>query len=335
MRKFEIQTVIICLLIFLILNNSCEKEPIRITKFSSAITAAQVSYNTASVKAKLMDVGEDVVSYGNCWAITPNPTTSNFKTSNTGKPGKQVDFTSQLSGLSSGTKYYVRAYAITTEKTIYSTEINFTTTELKDIENNIYKTVTIGTQIWMAENLKTKKYRNGDTIGTTNPAAKDISAEISPKHQWAYEGSETNGATYGRLYTWYAATDARNICPTGWHLPTEGEFEIMVIYLGGPNITGSTTNAAGGKMKETGTLHWNNPNADATNSSGFSAVGSGARNSTNFYDIGRQAYYWTSTPTEFSEDYNANAFDLTATSTYIQDQSWGKERGYSVRCIKD
>ncbi len=89
-----------------------------------------------------------------------------------------------------------------------------------DIDGNVYKIVTIGTQKWMAENLKVTKYRNGDLIGTTTPASKDISTESSPKYQWAYNGTANADTinTYGRLYTWYAVTDNRSVCPTGWHI---------------------------------------------------------------------------------------------------------------------
>jgi uncharacterized protein (TIGR02145 family) len=82
---------------------------------------------------------------------------------------------------------------------------------IRDIDGNAYTSVTIGTQIWMVENLKTTKYRNGDLIGTTNPATLDITNESTPKYQWAYDGNETNVATYGRLYTWYVVTDSRNV----------------------------------------------------------------------------------------------------------------------------
>lgn len=86
-----------------------------------------------------------------------------------------------------------------------------------DIDGNVYHTVTIGTQVWMVENLKVTKYRNGDLIGTTTPATLDISGEAEPKYQWVYDGKESNVSTYGRLYTWYAITDNRNVCPKGWH----------------------------------------------------------------------------------------------------------------------
>jgi uncharacterized protein (TIGR02145 family) len=100
-----------------------------------------------------------------------------------------------------------------------------------DGDGNIYGKVIIGTQVWLTENLKTTKYRNGDLIGTTTPAGLDIYDEVTPKYQWAYAGNEDNVATYGRLYTWYAITDTRNVCPTGWHVPSDAEWLTLENYL--------------------------------------------------------------------------------------------------------
>jgi uncharacterized protein (TIGR02145 family) len=147
---------------------------------------------------------------------------------------------------------------------------------VKDIDGNVYKTVTIGTQVWMGENLKTTKYRNGDLIRTTIPATKGIESEPTAKYQWAYDGNESNVATYGRLYTWYAVTDKRNVCPTGWHVPTDIEWTTLTTYLGGVRV-------AGGKLKETGTTHWQYPNTGATNETGFTALPSGYRDSDGTY----------------------------------------------------
>ena len=125
---------------------------------------------------------------------------------------------------------------------------------IKDIDGNTYKTVKIGKQHWMAENLKTTRYQNGDLIGTTTSLAIDISNESNPKYQWAYEGNESFVESYGRLYTWYAATDERNVCPKTWHIPSDEEWSILTSYLGGASV-------AGGKLKETGTKHWSYPKA--------------------------------------------------------------------------
>ncbi len=111
--------------------------------------------------------------------------------------------------------------------------INFNFIACTDGDNINYPVVEIGTQIWMAENLKTTKYSNGDLIGTTTPATLDITGESTPKYQWAYNGNESIVTTYGRLYTWFAVTDSRNVCPVGWHVPTDPEWTVLTDYLGG------------------------------------------------------------------------------------------------------
>jgi uncharacterized protein (TIGR02145 family) len=195
-----------------------------------------------------------------------------------------------------------------------------------DIDGNTYKTIGIGSQEWMAENLKTTSYRNGDLIGTTTPATLDISGEPTPKYQWACGGNESNVTTYGRLYTWYAVTDSRNVCPTGWHVPTDAEWTTLTDYLGGISV-------AGGKLKESGTTHWNSPNTGATNETGFTALPGGVRGSSGAFSfIGILGYWWVAT-----EGGAADAWDryLSAYSGDVGRDSGIKKTGFSVRCLKD
>jgi uncharacterized protein (TIGR02145 family) len=201
-----------------------------------------------------------------------------------------------------------------------------TSTAVTDKDGNVYKTVTIGTQVWMAENLKTTKYLNGDSIGTTTPSSLDISRESAPKHQWASGGNESNVATYGRLYTWYAATDSRNICPTGWHVPNEAEFTTLANFLGGDTIEGI-------KLKETGTTHWASPNTGATNESGFTALPGGYRGYLgSFYFIGYAGYWWSAT--EYDAN-NAWYHGLYYNAVYEHILSNSKMVGFAVRCLKN
>jgi uncharacterized protein (TIGR02145 family) len=109
--------------------------------------------------------------------------------------------------------------------------ISFNFITCSDVDNNNYSIVELGAQVWMAENLKTTKYANGDLIGTTIPTSLDLTAEDLPKYQWAYDGIESNVNTFGRLYTWYAVTDSRKICPAGWHAPTDSEWTTLETYL--------------------------------------------------------------------------------------------------------
>jgi uncharacterized protein (TIGR02145 family) len=198
-----------------------------------------------------------------------------------------------------------------------------------DIDGNVYSTVEIGTQVWMAANLKTTKYRNGDAIGTTNPADQDISSESTPKYQWAYDGNESNVSVYGRLYTWYAATDSRSICPTGWHLPSKAEWTTLINGLGG-------FMDAYIKMKEVGFTHWMEGGmAAATNESGFTAL-PGGRRSEKFGFSGKGIEGCWCSATEYNATsawYSQMVFNVESiTQDYM---ALTKKQGLSVRCVKD
>jgi uncharacterized protein (TIGR02145 family) len=197
---------------------------------------------------------------------------------------------------------------------------------VRDYEGNYYNTIKIGDQIWMAENLKTTKYRNGDLIGTTTPATLDITSESTPKYQWAYDGNESNVATYGRLYTWNAVTDSRNVCPTGWHIPTDAEWTTLTTYLGGESV-------AGGKLKETGTSHWQSPNTGATNETGFTALPSGERDYDGaFHGIGYHGSWWSATEGNASDAWNRYVhYDDSDVIRF----GINKKNGFFVRCLRD
>jgi len=114
---------------------------------------------------------------------------------------------------------------------IYQAQLDGTNS-VTDADGNVYTILTIGNQTWMGRNLRTTKYRNNDVIGTTTPVTLNITSENNPKYHWAYGGNESNVATYGRLYTWYAVNDNRNLCPLGWHVPTDaavGMYPLMPI----------------------------------------------------------------------------------------------------------
>ena len=197
--------------------------------------------------------------------------------------------------------------------------------ELNDRDGNVYSTVKIGTQVWMVENLKTTRYSNGDLIGTTTPASSDIRSEDTPKYQWAYDGNESNVATYGRLYTWYAVNDSRNVCPDHWHVPTQAEWTTLTDYLGGQSISG-------GKLKEAGTTHWMSPNTGATNETGFTALPGGYRlSSGGFGGLGSDGAWRSSTVNNSNEDWTIGMGN-SYTDAYGSNNS--KRSGYSVRCIQ-
>jgi len=193
-----------------------------------------------------------------------------------------------------------------------------------DIDDNVYHTVAIGTQIWMVENLKVTKYRNGDPIQfiTDNSGWANL---ITGGYSF-YNNKADTATTYGNLYNWKAVTDRRNICPAGWHVPDDSEFQALVDFLGGEDV-------AGGKMKEIGYAHWSSPNTGATNISGFNAIPSGIRGiNGSFNYIGLSSNFWSSD--EFSTD-NANFLYLINTDAKAISSNFNKLAGLSVRCIKD
>lgn len=200
------------------------------------------------------------------------------------------------------------------------------TVTVTDIDGNIYNTVTIGTQVWMKENLKTTKYSNGDIIGTTNPSTLDITSEATPKYQWAYDGNETNVATYGRLYTWFVVSDSRNVCPTGWHLPSDAEWTTLITFLGGDSV-------AGGKLKEIGTTHWTKPNTGATNETGFTALPGGVRQKFGtFMYTGNTGTWWNSTENSAASAYYTSiGYYYIFVDRYYLDKLYG----FSVRCLQN
>jgi len=201
-----------------------------------------------------------------------------------------------------------------------------------DIDGNVYHTVTIGTQVWMVENLKTTRYRDGSAIPKINDSA--TWSNLTTGAYCDYSNIPGNSTTYGRLYNWYVINDSRNIAPAGWHVPTDGEWDIMEKYLDNTvdtTATGLAGTDIGGKLKETGTTHWASPNTGATNSSGFTALPGGFRSGV-FFGFGSNACWWSAT-----ESTVTNAWDryLSSDNAKVDRGSYGKIDGYSIRCIKD
>lgn len=283
------------------------------TAVSNITEASAVSGGTI-----LSDGGAKITAKGVCWSIIPNPTISDAHTTDGAGIG---NFASIITGLTMGTTYYMRAFATTSFGTTYGNEVSFDT-YLLDIDGNKYDIVTIGTQVWLKQNLNTSRYNNGIPIPnvTDNAAWTGLS---NGARCYYNNDSATYASTYGALYNWYTVNTG-NLCPNGWHVPSNGELSVLESFLV-INI--------GGKLKEIGNLHWNSPNDFATNESEFTALPIGCRtNGGNFLFIGTSGYFWSSTERDFYEGRNYELYYSSGALGY----SWNtKFHGFSIRCMKN
>jgi uncharacterized protein (TIGR02145 family) len=286
-----------------------------VTQNSVTLNASIVSYDSPTYVT--FEYGTST-TYSNSSPASQNPVSGNTP----------VNVSTNISSLLSGTIYHLRIKAENSYGISYSNDTTFITCPL-DIDGNIYPTIKIGNQIWIASNIKTRHYRDGSII-----------QKVEDQSVW---DSQTSGAlcifnndsitfynNLGYLYNWYAVTDTRGLCPTGWHVPSNSDWNNLITYLGG-------TDVAGGKLKEIGTTHWSSPNTEATNISGFTARGGGYRSvfvlvPGQFAGLQLYGFWWS---TNQSGD---NAYKLRLQwdngKTYFV-ASVPKTMGYSVRCIKD
>ena len=194
---------------------------------------------------------------------------------------------------------------------------------LTDIDGNIYHAVRIGTQTWMLENLKTARYNDGTAIPnvTDDPEWTNIT---SPAYCW-FNNDNSNKNKYGALYNWYAVNDPRGLAPVGWHVPTDAEWTTLITDLGGGSV-------AGGKLKEIGTTHWREPNNEATNETGFTALPAGGfYGAYGFLDINNGSSWWSTTKITNDASWERYISFDSSIDRDTHTNSWGN----SIRCIKD
>jgi uncharacterized protein (TIGR02145 family) len=332
-NRIRISGVLLFILtVFLV--HSCEKERVPTLTTSTIIN---ITGTTATSGGTITSEGSSQVTVrGICWSTGTTPTLADNLTSDSAGSGS---FPSNLTGLTSNTTYNVRAYAINSAGKGYGNELTFNTREtVTDIDGNVYNTDLIGTQVWMVENLKTTKYNDGTAIP-------NITVEAPVGEAWSglttgaycdYDNNPANSTTYGRLYNWFAVDNnaatkvasngGKNVCPTGWHVPTDIDWITLTTNLGGVSV-------AGGKLKETGTTHWLSPNTGATNEVGFIALPGGYRNyGGNFNYIGTYGFWWSAT------EYNATSAwsrYMIYYYSYVSSYNYYKKNGFSVRCVRD
>lgn len=293
------------------------------------------------------DGGATVIARGVCWSTSHNPTTSGSHTTNGSGTGS---FTSSITGLSAGTTYYVRAYATNIEGTTYGSEVSFTTAQdgdpcpitrtLTDASGNTYNTVQIGSQCWMKENLRTKKYADGTTIsqgsGTSTTTA-----------YWYYpNNSSSNMSTYGLLYNWKAVmrssssssanpSEVQGICPTGWHVPSDAEWTQLTNYVKSQSQYGCNRQIAKALAATTG---WKSSSSTCdvgntpsnNNATGFRALPAGYYNGS-CDQFGYYAMFWSATESSTGPYRHYLIF----CNARVTRNGGSKSSGYSVRCVKD
>jgi uncharacterized protein (TIGR02145 family) len=304
---------------------------------TTAVVSAISSTGASTGGHVTSDGGALVTARGVAFGTTQNPTTINSTTNNGTGTGV---FTSTITGLAASTLYYVRAYATNSVGTAYGNQESFNTlapafscgtSTVSDIDGNNYNTIQIGQQCWTQSNLRVGKYRNGNTITNITNSTTWSQANSSNIGAWCnYNNSITNGNIFGRLYNWYAVNDTRGLCPSGWHVPNDGEWTVLVNYLGGDSW-------AGGALKSTTILPtvggWTSPNTSASNASGFTALPGGYRvtNGT-FFEVGSYGGWWSTSSTGTNLAWVRLLWYGVANVDRV---SYDQRFGFSVRCIRD
>ncbi|MBL4585997.1 MAG: fibrobacter succinogenes major paralogous domain-containing protein [Flavobacteriales bacterium] len=211
-----------------------------------------------------------------------------------------------------------------------------------DIDGNIYETVKIGTQVWMTENLRTTKYSNGDAIPNITA---DTTWEDATSSGWCwFDNDSENENVYGKLYNWFVVSDVRNVCPTGWHVPTDEDWKTLELYLGMDSVDVDSSGFLfrgiaqniGGMMRAVGTDYWIAPNDSATNVSCFSGLPGGGRNTKDgtFTNLGYYAGWWTATEKTTGQG-GAWYRSLSSENGSFSKSSYKFQNGVYIRCIKD
>jgi len=333
--KFFPVSFAVAVAVIIIMTVGCTREDSAVKPAVTTSGALEVGRGWAMVNGKIN------ANNLTCLTAFDYDTDTTYRYSITGIPSSvdgntNTSISAEITGLGPGTKYYFRLKAIAGTDTTYGSKQSFTTTNpgtsiisfnpgltygsVKDIDGNSYKTIKIGTQTWMAENLKTTKFNDGTAIPFVLSGSQwtDLT---TPGYCWYNNDS----LIYGALYNWYAVSEG-NLCPAGWHVPSDQEWSILTTFLGD-----ETTIA--GKLREAGTVHWLSSPLVAANESGFTALPGGYRSSYGIYSsIKRYGYFWSST-----ENLSLDAFcrNIQYSFSYINKTSTGKQNGLSVRCIKD
>lgn len=329
--------IIIALLSMLMVLPACKKSKELIVSAPTVETAAavNVSMTWASLEGTVIANNQSTIvtfeydtttSYKHNIDATPDTVTGNV---NTGE-------TAYITGLKASTNYHFRIKAVNASGTSYGKDTTFVTAgtgrskiifnpgltygSVADNDGNTYKTIQIGTQTWMAENLKTTRYNDGTSIPLVIGMV-DWNESTTPGYCWYTNDS----VSYGALYNFFTVNTGK-LCPLGWQVPSDAQWTALTTLLGGEDL-------AGNKQKEIGLTHWQTPNAGATNESGYTALPGGYRRTDGTYlNLKKYGYWWSST-----ESSSVNAFYrlMFYDSGFAQRVNSDKRNGFSVRCLLD
>ncbi|MCK9203884.1 MAG: fibrobacter succinogenes major paralogous domain-containing protein [Bacteroidales bacterium] len=320
-----------------------------------------ITHDPTSVTDTLIETGGTVTSSG-ASAVTKrgvvwdSVTFITYDFSDTNLFGSKKRFTSDgvgdgpysstISPLHAGTAYFVRAYAKTEDLTTFGNLIMVSTVPdtintMIDLDGNVYHTMTyywldvlkiVRHSTWTIENLKTTRYATGEEIpiitdSITGDTTRLWKNQISGAY-CNYNNDTNNVPVYGNLYNWYAVHSSNRLCPLGWHVPDDEEWQNLLNFLGGQDI-------AGGKMKEEGFDHWWDPNSEASNTSRFTALPGGGRSGVNgsFNFIGQYGNFWTASPGAGPQ--TAIGYFLYYNAMHVGHTEGNIKSGLSVRCVKD
>jgi uncharacterized protein (TIGR02145 family) len=279
-----------------------------------------VTINSANIIGTIpTSGGETIIDRGVCFSITQNPSLSDSCVSSGLGTGS---FSTTISGLQSGTRYYARAYASSNSTTYFGSQTNFTTLgtpTVADVDGNVYSTIQIGTQVWMTSNLKTTRYRNGTSIPNVTDA--NIWSNLTTGAWAIYDNATVYNTTYGKLYNWFVVSNTAGLCPAGWHVPSYNEWTVLSNFL---------STDVGAKMKSIS--GWSN-NGNGSNTSGYNGLPGGRRTDGGTYtDVSNYGFFWSSSEASSSVAWNGV---LYSSSNDFNRFNIHKQSGFSVRCIRD
>ena len=292
------------------------------SKLPTVTTLPIDSFGPSNLSALLKGIivsegGSTVTSRGFCWDSLPTVDINSNKSENGAGTGS---FSQLIDGLEGYTTYYVRAYAINNEGIKYGDAVSFSTdyVPLTDIDGNVYASVTIGTQEWMAENLRTSKYNDGTSI--PNVTDDDEWGDLSTGAWCHYNNFSNYDTIFGKSYNWYAVETGK-LCPTGWHVPTDEEWTVLEDYLTANGHSGTEGKA----LKAT--------SFGGTNDYGWLGLPGGSRFSNgSFFSIGNNGNWWSSSQNDASSAWSRYLYNY---DDNVGSYNGYKKYGFSVRCVKD